>query len=352
MHDPQRALREGAGTRPAGRRLGTFAAFVALAAALMTCSVDDVRFAPEAPEVREDCAAAGDEDGNGAADCADPACAEEAACQPTCSDGQRNGDESAVDCGGSCPACADAASCGSDGDCASGLCGAGSCVRLASCQAILAAGLSRGDGLYSVDFDGAESGAPLQVKCDMTVDGGGFTRFHWVTGAYPGNVDPFEQQLSQCAPADPICRGRIPETAEPTDFLIKDLGDGDVAAWKFDSGAVATTALAAFRNHRQGCVLNQPAWQPYLYTGTEAFCGTGGEGGCRAFVYTNIVGCGNSYAGWYSQLDGDTGCYNTAFKLGMTHAGYESIGCEMPDANYLDDGPTTADDRTGELYYR
>jgi hypothetical protein len=67
----------------------------------------------------------------------------------------------------------------------------------------------------------------------------------------------------------------------------------------------------------------------------------------------SLITCsGNSYAGWYTQMDGDTGCYNTAFKLGMTHTGYETIGCEMPDANFLDDGPTTEDDRTGELYYR
>src|SRR6185295_20231081 len=105
--------------------------------------------------------------------------------------------------------------------------------------------------------------------------------------------------------------------------------------------------LGALRDKTVVCLSAQPEWKPYFYSGTEAFCGTGGEGGCRAFVYTDTTGCVNSYTGWYMQLDGDTGCYNTAFKMGMTHAGYENLGCEIPEANFLDDGPTTLDDATG-----
>ena len=316
---------------------------------LCTCSVNDVRFQAGG----EDCEVAGDEDGNGAADCEDAACAGTSACA-TCTDQIKDGDETDVDCGGRCPACGDGNVCRDDADCSSGLCGGGQCARLASCKEILDRGFARGDGLYGIDPDGAGGVAAFSVKCDMTIDGGGFTRFHWVTGPYPANADPYEHLLSECALGDAICRGRIPETARPTHFMVKDLGDGDHAVWRFDGGTVATTALAAFRNKTLGCVLNQMPWQPTLYSGTEAFCGTPAapEGGCRTFVYTTGVGCGNSYAGWYTQMDGDTGCYNTAFKLGMTHTGYETIGCEMPDANFLDDGPTTEDDRSGELYYR
>ncbi|AKT39292.1 uncharacterized protein CMC5_034400 [Chondromyces crocatus] len=47
----------------------------------------------------------------------------ESRCQPTCSDGERNGDETDVDCGGGvCPACATGLHCTSDRDCVSGLC--------------------------------------------------------------------------------------------------------------------------------------------------------------------------------------------------------------------------------------
>ena len=47
---------------------------------------------------------------------------------PTCSDGAKNGDETDVDCGGSCPAdCKDSKGCQLDADCESGLCDAGTC---------------------------------------------------------------------------------------------------------------------------------------------------------------------------------------------------------------------------------
>ena len=44
-----------------------------------------------------------------------------------------------------------------------------------SCQELLDDGASTGDGLYTVDPDGAGGHAPVQTWCDMTTDGGGWT---------------------------------------------------------------------------------------------------------------------------------------------------------------------------------
>lgn len=322
-----------------------------VATVLTTCSIDAVTFT----ELRENCETAGDEDRNGAADCDDPACASATACTtPSCSDGLRSGDEADVDCGGSCASCGDGAMCGGNRDCDSGLCGAGTCARLASCAAILARGLSTGDGIYGIDLDGAGGEPAFPVKCDMTTDGGGWTRFHWVTGAYPPSADPLAQSLPECAPSDAVCRARIPASVAPAHLMVKDLGDEDLALWQFDpESAISNAVLAALRDKTTSCLAQQVPWQPYSYSGTETFCGTGGEGGCDSFAYvdTSAPGC-VAYTGWYLQLDGDTGCYNAAFKMGMTHAGYETIGCELPDVNYLDDGPSSLDDNIGELYYR
>ena len=66
-----------------------------------------------------------------AGDCASGLCAEgtcRAEQTPSCDDGERNGGETDVDCGGSCPPCADGAGCAEDSDCRSGFCDAGSCT--------------------------------------------------------------------------------------------------------------------------------------------------------------------------------------------------------------------------------
>lgn len=46
----------------------------------------------------------------------------------SCSDGQRNGDETAADCGGSCGACGNGLACAAASDCQSGRCAAGVCA--------------------------------------------------------------------------------------------------------------------------------------------------------------------------------------------------------------------------------
>jgi hypothetical protein len=45
----------------------------------------------------------------------------------SCADGIKNGSETDVDCGGSCPRCVDGRSCGSRNDCTTALCNGGTC---------------------------------------------------------------------------------------------------------------------------------------------------------------------------------------------------------------------------------
>ena len=58
---------------------------------------------------------------------------------PTCNDGIQNGDETAVDCGGSCPHCMNKLTCGGvDSNCKSGFCRPGDCVS-SSCKSSVCA---------------------------------------------------------------------------------------------------------------------------------------------------------------------------------------------------------------------
>lgn len=90
---------------------------------------------------------------------------------PTCDDGERNGDESDVDCGGPCGPCNDNALCKDDGDCRSGLC-YGTCIALyPSCYQMHLYHAMLPDGDYGIDPDG--DGVATTFRCDM--QNGGWT---------------------------------------------------------------------------------------------------------------------------------------------------------------------------------
>ncbi|MEM9452906.1 MAG: hypothetical protein AAGF11_01920 [Myxococcota bacterium] len=77
-------------------------------------------------------------------------------CGPSCSDGAMNGDETDVDCGGSCPPCDDGQMCNEDGDCQSQDCEGDICVDPCS------------DGEMNGSETDVDCGGP---DCDPCADG-------------------------------------------------------------------------------------------------------------------------------------------------------------------------------------
>lgn len=121
---------------------------------------------------------------------------------PTCSDGIENGDETDVDCGGSCAPCSTGASCSSNSDCSGDWCRSDTCsVRIEGSLSLAQPGRwsngdlaetceeyrrptennyhytsatgAPGNGIYEIEPDPSKT--PLEVYCDMDRDDGGWT---------------------------------------------------------------------------------------------------------------------------------------------------------------------------------
>ncbi|PCC71299.1 hypothetical protein SAMN02745121_00839 [Nannocystis exedens] len=105
-----------------------------------------------------------------------------------CGDGEKNGDETDIDCGGgTCGPCDDDAACMADTDCKSGSCDGGACAALQpSCLALHEAKPDLPSGTYPLDPDG--DGQAGEFYCDMEPDSPGWTQVFAPGGA--GTWDP------------------------------------------------------------------------------------------------------------------------------------------------------------------
>ncbi|HMG52607.1 MAG TPA: DUF4215 domain-containing protein, partial [Kofleriaceae bacterium] len=128
-------------------------AFVCVAVACVILGLVACSARPAALPVQEDCAAPGDEDGNGLADCADPACAAWATCQAVCGNGiitagEACDDGNAIDGDGCDHNCTLTAACGNGIITAGEACDDGNAIH--------------GDGCASCQFAACPSGAPVE----------------------------------------------------------------------------------------------------------------------------------------------------------------------------------------------
>ncbi len=92
---------------------------------------------------------------------------------------------------GNCGACGN--TCAAGTTCTNGSCGGRSCL------AIKQANPAAASGNYTIDPDGAGGAAPFSVYCDMTTEGGGWTRINGLSNATIAQIrQPSAQQLIKC----------------------------------------------------------------------------------------------------------------------------------------------------------
>jgi hypothetical protein len=104
-------------------------------------------------------------------DCLSLVCTDDACHPPECDDGVQNGDESDVDCGGACPGCDDAKACTSGTDCGGGRCETGVCCTADSaCDCASTSGVTYSFCAGPLDWSGSSSACTADGKRLVVVD--------------------------------------------------------------------------------------------------------------------------------------------------------------------------------------
>ncbi len=163
---------------------------------------------------------------------------------PRCDDELRNGDESDVDCGGSCEPCLLGDTCNGGADCETTYCdNVGSCEWGQSCFALMVSAGLLDDGIYVVRPD--LSGALVDVYCDMTTDGGGWTLVaSSLDRTFDDRVMAWSTDLTTLFPAaghDGLWDGMRSVIADDSDIRFSCKGDPTAEAMRVDLSFYSTS---------------------------------------------------------------------------------------------------------------
>ena len=252
----------------------------------------------------------------------------DAAVQPSCTNQLIDGDETAIDCGGSCTPCAVGLTCAIDADCLASICGTGVCRFPADCDELHTAHGTLGDASYSIDPDGAGGAAPFATFCDMTVDGGGWTLVGLVDGRHTMHAAWLVSAVNPAAletPAIPTASYASIDAVYlavngSTDVRLGNATRTDWVKWPLPAGRT----LATWWRHAAGRSTIAGATQSAVTVTTS--------GGTTATCYQNVYGImpfdmhGGSYPAASKNTTGNTSGNDSCLAIGTQISGVTADG--------------------------
>lgn len=159
----------------------------------------------------------------------------------SCFDRMKSGDETDVDCGGSCKPCAVDKTCATSLDCDKSICNAAKTCELAiSCKDLLAAHPGIDSGVY--ELSNAGRNAKYEAGCEMRWDGGGYTLVMKIDGSK--NTFDYESALWTMSVFLAEDHPRIDDKVEAKFQAYHEVPLGEVAL-AFDSNGIKRLKVPA-----------------------------------------------------------------------------------------------------------